>query len=227
MSLPVLADDATLPEVATWMAELGAALAPDDGFRHFNAIYLTVTERVVARVATGAAFDPEFVSRLDVVFALTYQDGLVGADDAIARAWRPMRAKRHDRSISPLRFAVAGMNAHINHDLVHALIRVSHELDRPLDRDLAGYRDYRAVDDILHDLLAASKDAVLDELGERIDDALGPVDDVLEFWSIRAARQSAWTNAEIAQTLPAGLVRAAHLASIDRTTGLLGRALLV
>ncbi|MBK9034311.1 MAG: hypothetical protein IPL61_24110 [Myxococcales bacterium] len=226
MPLPVLADDATLPEVATWMAELATALPPDDGFRHFNAIYLDVTERVVARVASGGALDPAFVSRLDVVFALTYQDGLVGDAAAIARAWRPMRAKRLDRSISPLRFAVAGMNAHINHDLVHALIRVSHEFDRPLDRDQASYRDYRAVDDILHDLMAASKDAVLDDLGERIDDALGPVDDVLEFWSIRAARQSAWTNAEIAQTLP-GLVRSAHLASIDRTTGLLGRALLV
>ena len=225
MALPILADDAALPDVATWMEEVGAALPTADGFRYFNDMYLGVTRKVIERVASGGAHDPAFVSRLDVVFALTYQDGLADDVATIARAWRPMRARRHDGSIAPLRFAIAGMNAHINHDLVVSLLRVSDELGRPLDRDTDAYRDYVAVNDILHDLMAATKDALLSDLGERIDDALGPVDDVLEIWSIRAARASAWTNAEIAQVLP-GVARGAHLASIDRTTGLLGRALL-
>lgn len=225
-SLPTLADDASLPEVATWLAELGAALPDDDGFRYFNAVYLRVTERVVARVASGVAHDPDFVSRLDVVFALAYQDGLRGELDLVARAWRPMRKKRFDRSIAPIRFAIAGMNAHINRDLVTALVRTSHELDRPLDRDAASYRDYRAIDEILGGLMGEVKDYLLSDFGELVDDALGPVDDVLELWSIRHARANAWSNAEISQTLPHGLPRAAHLESIDRTAGLLGRALL-
>lgn len=226
MHLPVLADDAALPEVAVWLAELGAALPADDGFRYFNAVYLRVTERVVARVEAGLAQDPTFVSRLDVVFALAYQDSLATDLDAVARAWRPMRNKRFDRSIAPIRFAVAGMNAHINRDLVTALVRTSHELDHPLDRGAASYRDYRAVDEILGDLMGSVKDFLLSDFGELVDDALGPIDDVLELWSIRHARANAWTNAEIAQTLPHGLPRSAHLESIDRTTGLLGRALL-
>lgn len=226
MALPVLAPGASLADVATWMAELDGALPATDGFRYFNTIYLQVTRRVIERVSSGTAFDAEFIARLDVVFAHTYQDGLTGDDDDIARAWRPMRRHRHARSISPLRFAVAGMNAHINHDLVLALDRTSAELGRPLDRDSASYRDYLAVDDILHDLMANAKDYLFSDVGEAVDDALGPVDDILEFWSIRTARQSAWTNAEIGQHLP-GLAKDAHLASIDRTTGLVGRALLL
>lgn len=121
MTLPMLAADATLPEVATWMEEVGAALAPGDGFRHFNAMYLLVTHRVVERVAAGACRDPAFVARLDVVFARRYQDALLGPDDGVARAWRPMRQLRWHPRITPLQFALAGMNAHINRDLVHAV----------------------------------------------------------------------------------------------------------
>ena len=225
MTLPVLRDDASLPEVVTWMEEVGAALAADDGFRHFNTMYLGVTRAVLDRVASGAVHDAAFVSRLDVVFALTYQDGLVGDGDRLARAWRPMRARRH-ASIAPLRFAVAGMNAHINHDLVVSLTRVAAECGLDLDRDTDWYRDYAAIDQLLHDRMRATKDELLSDLGEAVDAALGPVDDVLEYWSIRTARATAWTNAEISQALPAGLARDAHLASIDRTTGLLSRALL-
>ncbi len=226
MSLPILNANASLPEVASWMRAVGQTLPPNDGFLYFNALYLSVTERVVAKVAAGDVNDPEFVSRLDVVFARTYQDALIAHEDEVARAWRPLREKRFQCDKSAFRFALAGMNAHINRDLVSALLTTAAELGDDLETGTDRHRDYQAVDDLLFELMADAKQALFDQLGEAIDEALGPVDDLLESFSIRTARSAAWTNAQIAKALPAPL-RELHLAAVDRHTGYAGRLILV
>ncbi len=225
MPIPILSAQATLPEVATWMRGVGTNLAPNDGFLYFNALYLSVTERVIDAVNAGEVNDPAFVSRLVVVFARTYQDALILKDKEVARAWRPLRTKRFACAKSAFRFALAGMNAHINRDLVLALISTAAELGDDLAPGSARHRDYEAVNDILADLMANAKEVLLDRLGEAIDEALGPIDDVLEIWSIRAARHAAWTHAQIARGLSAP-VRNVYLDMIDRNTELLGKVIM-
>jgi hypothetical protein len=59
------------------------------------------------------------MSQLDVTFAGLYFDAVEAAGDpaAVPLAWRPLIEERGQPAIEPIQFALAGMNAHINHDL--------------------------------------------------------------------------------------------------------------
>lgn len=228
MKTPTLPAHATMPEVVAALREVGAQLAPDDGFRHFNSMYLMVTEGVAARVAAGEARDVDFLVQLDALFCQLYFDALAAGADGAPRAWRPMLDRRFKRGISGLRYAIAGMNAHINRDLSvaleHAVARVGGELwdDEPR------HQDFRAVDELLGRLMARTKDLVQTPLEELVDDSLGTVDDVLEHWSIRHARAVAWENGQQLIRLRDQPVAAERfLRNVDRTAGLIGRLLLL
>ena len=41
---------------------------------------------------------------------------------AMPTAWQPLFERRADPGIEPIQFALAGMNAHINHDLPLAVV---------------------------------------------------------------------------------------------------------
>ena len=227
MKTPTLPEHATMPDVVAALREVGAQLAPNDGFRHFNAMYLLVTEGVAARVAAGSAHDAEFLVALDAVFCQLYFDALALGDDA-PRAWRPMLDRRHKSGISGLRYAVAGMNAHINRDLAVALQRAVSRVGGTLFDDDPRNQDFCAVDELLHALMPRTKDMVQGPLEELLDDSLGAVDDAVEHWSIRHARAVAWENGQHLIRLrdePRAAER--FLRGIDRTAGLIGRLLLI
>jgi len=60
-----------------------------------------------------------------------------------------------------------------------------------------------------------------------VDAAAGPLDDVLAMWSIQAARDAAWTHAEVLwnlRDLPD--LQKDFLATLDEFTGFAGRGLL-
>jgi hypothetical protein len=228
MAIPILRIDANLPDVVTWLREVGDELPPDDGFSYFNLIYRMVTEQVAERVAGGGGADVAFLSRLDVIFAHKYYHALTLEDERLARAWRPMRLRRGHRAVSPFRFAIAGMNAHINRDLAVALYETCEELGGNLMRDTPRHTDFRAVDEILSGLMDDAKDILQREFELALDRLLGTVDDLLEIWSIRQAREAAWTNGRLLQELDGSpTAREHHLHSIDRTAALIGRLLLV
>jgi hypothetical protein len=57
---------------------------------------------------------------------------------------------------------------------------------------------------------------------------LGRLDDIVAMWSVRNAREAAWTNGEILwvqRSLPE--LSAQFLATLDRMTGFAGRGLLI
>lgn len=224
MTLPMLPAEAALADVGAWLDGVGAALPPTDGFAYFNVLYAEVTRRVIARVAAGDVEDPRFVGALDVRFAALYQAALVAP--VVPRAWRRMRERRADAAISPAAFAFAGMNAHINRDLTVALVTTSEALGVPLDRGSAAYRDFTAIDQVLAELMDEAKALLFSRFGQAVDAAFGRFDDLLEVWSIRAARQHAWANAEVALALPPGPARDGHVAVVDRTAAIIGRLLL-
>jgi hypothetical protein len=215
--------------VATRMEAIAAPLAPDDGVRRFNELYLAVT-RAVAIESTHTTFeDPAFMSRLDVIFADLYF-AAIDADAAGAkpsRAWAPLFEQRAAHGIAPLQFAIAGMNAHINHDLALALVAATKEFRIGLDRDTPQHRDYVAINGVLERVQDEIKERFTTGVIKDIDKAGGRADDMLASWSVARARDNAWTQAQTLHALAASpFLHEQFLVALGRNVGFAGRALL-
>jgi hypothetical protein len=219
----VFPDGTTLETVVDTMAKL--PFAENDGLRYFNHVYTAVTREVARRVAAGAFEDPPFMVALDVAFAGLYI-GALRAPEAAPRAWQVVFDKRTQK-IEPLRFALAGMNAHINRDLAVALDLTCTRLGSTLERDSPRCRDFHAINDILESLMSTAKTELFSRAEQIGDTVMGPLDDMFEAWSITAARNHAWTQGAILRHLGQGAAHDTALASLDRTASLIGRLLLL
>ena len=114
----------TVAGVIAQMEAIGAALPATDGLACFNRMYLQVTRQVYAQLGQGFYADPAFMTYLDVAFAGLYfgaADAAGGA--AVPLAWQPLMDQRANPGVESVQFALAGMNAHISHDLPLALVR--------------------------------------------------------------------------------------------------------
>jgi len=222
------AADAIAPVVER-MEAIAAPLDESDGVRRFNELYLAVTREVAANTAADTFEDAGFIARLDVIFADLYfaavDDDAAGKEPS--KAWAPLFEERHKAGVAPLQFAIAGMNAHINHDLALALVSTCDEFGVGVETDSAPHRDYLAVNAIL--------ERVQDEIKERfttgviadIDKSFGTVDDMFASWSVARARDAAWTAAQVLAAVDENAVlRKAFLADLGRRTGFAGRLLL-
>ena len=173
-----------------------------DGVACFNGMYLQVTEAV--RDELPAFESPAFVERLDVLFAEFYFQAYeaAAAQAWVSKAWAPLFDRRDERGILALQFAIAGMNAHINNDLAHALVLTWSELGLEPERDSPEFRDYLKVNAILEAVEADIKGPLADDLIATVDTLLGTTDDFLALWSIRRAREEAWKRARIMRGMP-------------------------
>jgi hypothetical protein len=216
--------------VAARMEAIAAPLGPDDGVRRFNELYLAVTVEVARVEAQTATFeDPAFTARLDVIFADLYFEAVdaAAAGRAVPKAWAPLFEKRAVRGIAPLQFAIAGMNAHINHDLALALVATTKEFGVTLDRDTPEYRDYLLVNGILERVQDEIKDRFTTGAIKQIDKAGGRVDDMFASWSVARARDNAWVQAQTLHALEgSGFLHKQFLAALGRNVGFAGRTLL-
>ena len=110
--------------VVSRMRALDAMLPERDGVAVFNRVYLAVTEAVDRRIAGSGFPDARAAITLDVRFAERY----LAAVDAVAderrppACWRPLFQFRRHPGVRPLQFALAGINAHIGHDLALAVV---------------------------------------------------------------------------------------------------------
>ena len=216
--------------VAARMEAIAAPLAENDGVRRFNELYLAVTRGVVVAEESARFEDPAFVSRLDVVFAGLYFDAVddLAAGRGAPRAWAPLFEARGRPGIAPLQFAIAGMNAHINHDLVLALLRTAKEFGYDMRRGTPQHRDYVAVDRVLQRVQDEIKDRFTTGMIKDIDKAGGRVDDMVASWSVSRARDNAWTQAQILEALGANaFLRKQFLLALARNVGFAGRGLLI
>jgi len=220
----------TIQAVAAHMEEIAAPLAENDGVRRFNELYLTVTRAVAAQAASAKYEDAAFMTRLDIVFADLYFEAVedLEAGRKPPRAWAPLFEARAKTGIAPLQFAIAGMNAHINHDLVLALITTTKEFGYGLDRDTAHHRDYTSVDGLLQRVQDEVKDRFTTGVVRDLDRAGGVVDDLVANWKVSMARDNAWTQAQILKAIGASeFLRKQFLTALARNVGFAGRALLV
>jgi hypothetical protein len=219
----------TIDDVIAAMRAIDARLPDADGVKWFNFLYLSVTETI--RAQTAGWHDWPFVERLDVVFAGLYFDALAAWDRdprSAPRAWRALFERRSDAGLARLQCALAGMNAHINHDLAIALDRVAGLDGRYPARDSDRYRDFSRVNEILANVEASVRAPLATGLIAHADRALGDIDSILAMWNVRKAREAAWTNGEVLWHLRAvPRLQRDYLTKLDLTTSFAGRGLLV
>lgn len=129
---------------------IDAELDPRDGVACFNHMYLRVTELVARNIVEGFFADPEFLEQLDCVFAGLYFSAVEAAEAGSepSLAWKPLFDARDDRTIWPVQFALAGMNAHINHDLPLAIVTTCQERDTSPGTNPV-HEDYLKVNELL------------------------------------------------------------------------------
>jgi len=221
---------ATIDDVIRVMQGLDGALDASDGLKWFNLLYLKVTQAVQAAHSAGTWQDPAWLTLLDVVFAGFYFEAVVNLQRApakVARAWQPLFDARRRPGLAPIQFALAGMNAHINHDLPLAVVETCRELALIPTDDSPEHRDYETVNDILETVEAQVKQTFATGMVGEVDRDLRPVDDLVAMWSVRKARETAWNDAEILWGLRAEppLAQAFEL-SLDRLVGLTSQGLL-
>jgi Family of unknown function (DUF5995) len=193
-----------------------------DGVACFNGMYLEVTKAVGAVLPTFE--NPAFIERLDVLFAEFYLEAYRAAlaKAWVSKAWAPLFTRRDAHDVLALQFAVAGMNAHINNDLAHALVLTWQGLSLDPRGDTPERRDYDKVNAILEAVENDIKPPLSDAFISGVDKALGRRDDLVAMWSIRQARAQAWERAEIMRDLPGGELDGVF----DRLVGFAGNLLL-
>ncbi|MDQ4071885.1 MAG: DUF5995 family protein [Actinomycetota bacterium] len=230
-----MADATTIEEVLERLNQLEGDLPPDDGVRWFNRLYLKVTEQVAQYVNTVPQAAPGFLERLDIIFANAYFAALDAAEPAGSElprgyeyhAWKPLFGRRYARDVAPIQFALAGMNAHINHDLALGVQQVCTERGVRPDRDAPEYDDYTAVNRLIKQTEEEVKVWLLTDCLKYLDRRFGAVDDMVVIWSVERARAAAWVHSEVLWLLSdEGFVEQNYREVLDRTVGGYSRALL-
>ncbi|MGW6916498.1 DUF5995 family protein [Kitasatospora sp. NPDC054939] len=225
MSLLETAEDVpTVDQVVDRLRGIGAALPAADGVAVFNRMYLTVTELVRERLEQGHFTDPEAMAVLDAVFAGRYLLAVDAhaADRRPPACWRALFELRAHPGVQPLQFALAGMNAHIEHDLPLAVLDTCRLLGREPD-DLAG--DYGRINGLLARVEAEVREQLMP--GPDLLEAGGSLTHLVSAWSIDAARDAAWASVLALWGLRRVPFAASALAAaLDGSVGLVGRALL-
>jgi hypothetical protein len=220
----------SVADVVQIMQAIETNCADGDGLKWFNWLYLEVTQAVEARVSAGEFGDPAWMAALDVQFARFYFDAIQTSltGQATPGCWQTLFDQRNQPMIARIQFAMAGMNAHINHDLPQAIVAICQAAGVAPAHGSTHYNDYTALNATLDSLIDAAKQTLRVRLPG---DALPPVsqlDDTLAAWSMSAAREAAWNNAELLWHLAdAPQIANAFLNTLDGLTAVAGKTLLV
>jgi len=178
--------------VVSRMRALEASLPERDGVAVFNRVYLAVTEAVDRRIDGRGFQDSRAAITLDVRFAERY----LAAVDAVAgerrppACWRPLFQFRRHPGVRPLQFALAGINAHIGHDLALAVVDSCRTLEcEPADLEDEFER--------VGDLLVSLEERIREDLmpGPDLLQIADPLTHLLGSWSLERAREATWSAA--------------------------------
>ncbi|GGN71328.1 hypothetical protein GCM10011579_047580 [Streptomyces albiflavescens] len=224
--------------VVSRMRALDATLPERDGVAVFNRVYLAVTEEVDRHLDAGAFPDPEAAITLDVRFAERYltvaeegppvshhhpfDEGPSGRPSLLPACWRPLLQFRRHPGVRPLQFALAGINAHIGHDLALAVV----DTCRTLGCEPADLEDEF---DRVGDLLVSMEERIREDLmpGPDLLQIADPLTHLLGSWSLERARDATWSAARALWALR-GLPDLAEEFGdrLDAAVGFAGRMLL-
>jgi hypothetical protein len=188
----------SIPEVLQVLQTIDATCADGDGLKWFNWLYLSVTQAVENRVAAGGFNDPQWLAGLDMQFAALYFSALHAAltGASCPGSWETLFARRDQVEIARIQFALAGMNAHINHDLPLAIVATCKDANTVPQHWTPQYNDYTALNTTLDGLIdTAKKNLNVRLLGGPLP-VVSHLEDLIAAWNFADFREEAWRHAE-------------------------------
>jgi hypothetical protein len=220
----------SVADVLATMRAIDELTVDGDGLKWFNWLYFQVTQAVETRVSSGGFTDPGFLSGLDVQFAQLYFNALRDflSDNALPDCWQSLFAQRNQIALARIQFALAGINAHINHDLPIAIVAACGIESLAPQHSTAQYTDYTSLNTNLDSLISEAKRTLnVRLLGDALPGA-AQLENTIAGWSVSAAREAAWNNAELLWHLrgESGLT-AAFLDTLDGLATVISKTLLV
>jgi hypothetical protein len=218
----------TVAESLAKMDSIDKALPDNDGLKWFNKLYMMVTEEVDLRQPAGGWKDEVWLDKLDVIFAGLYFQGVAAAISGAdaPNAWDALMESRFRGGIDRIQFALAGMNAHINHDLALALIETNRQSNITPTTTSPQFADYEAVNQLLQAVMPRALEVLARGFRGQLAQDTGKIGRLLAFWNICKARDLAWQFADHLRQLD-GLQREIALRAQDQVTGVVGRAILL
>jgi hypothetical protein len=219
----------TIANVLALMQRIDDLLPNGDGLKWFNLLYMRVTQKVESSPPPGGWEDSAWLARLDVVFAQFYFTAIfnwLNSPANLPSSWKALFEARFRPGIERIQLALAGMNAHINHDLALALLQTDAELNLIPGKTSPQFDDFEHVNSTLEAVLPQALEFLATGiLGELAQDT-GKIGRLLAIWNVRAARDLAWDFADHLRCLT-GIARNSALTAQDQVTGALGRSLLL
>ena len=221
----------SIDDVVGILENVDALCADDDGLKWFNWLYLQVTLAVQARVSAAGSFaDPVWIAALDVDFAGFYLGAIHAAlgSGTAPGCWQAVFNVRNQPAETRIQFALAGMNAHINHDLPQAVVATCQARGFVPQHGTTQYNDYTALNATLDSIINTAKQTLNVRLaGDSLPDVTR-LENLVAAWGVAEAREIAWKNAEVLwhiKDVPP--VAATFLDSVDATTAIASRTLLI
>ena len=203
-----------------------------DGRAVFLDCYSRMTDAVVTAVGNDRFIDGDWVLVLLERFATYYDASIDGGDDGVIvpEPWVLAHAAAVGNDAHPMQLLLAGVNAHINYDLVLTLIDLLEPEWRSLDDAAVDRRrrDYDAINQVIAETADLVQDRVLERRSpwlDLLDRGLGRWDErlavrLLGGWRSRVWRQTTeLLELDIAQ-------RAERVGSIERQCARRARLLL-
>lgn len=220
----------TIADVLQIMQSIEDTCTDGDGLKWFNWLYFRVTQAVKARIDSGGFTDPEWMAELDVQFAAFYFNALRStlAEQPSPGCWRALFDCRNSPSIGRIQFALAGINAHINHDLPQAIVVTCQRTGTGPQHASTHYNDYTSLNTTLESLIDTAKRTLHVRL---LGDPLPPVshlENTVAAWSVSAAREAAWQNSEILWHVQSSItISSSFIDTLDGLTTVVGKTLLI
>lgn len=182
-------------QVSEWEAQR-------DGRAIFLDCYTRMTGAMNEAITRGEFEDAAWVAALLDRFAVFYFDSIDGGETGarIPEPWLVAHSAAVGFDASPLQLLLAGVNAHINYDLVLTLVDLLAPEWPHLSTDVRDmrHRDY----DRVNDVISATVDLVQDEVVERyagwcetLDVVLGRLDEALAARLLIGWRRRVWRQA--------------------------------
>jgi hypothetical protein len=219
---------ASIADVLGTMRAIDSLCVDTDGLKWFNRLYLSVTEAVAGRIGTGGFHDLNWLAVLDVHFAALYFEALSAclAGGPCPGSWSVMFAARDQTRLARIQFALAGMNAHINHDLPYAIVSTCKATQTTPSHGSPHYKDYTSVNSTLDGLIDAAKQELDVRLPGDPMPEVSHLEDLIAAWNVAAFREGAWVNAENIWRDPAPAVVLLE-ETMEAVTTFAGQALLI
>ena len=221
---------ATIPNVLDTMQTIAALTVDGDGLQWFNSLYFSVTQAVESRVSAGGFADPAFLAELDVQFAQLYFNALKSylTGGQLPDCWQTLFAQRTQTALTRIQFALAGVNAHINHDLPSALVSTCQIRNLVPQHGTPQYNDYSSLNSTLDSLIAGEEQTLrVRFLGDLVPGGT-TLEDTIGAWSVSAAREAAWNNSELLWHLrEESALSAGFLNTLDGLATLFSKAVLI